>query len=50
MASLMATRNFRVITGTIADAFGNTGGGIQYFMRYSIETLIKMGWLVVIES
>ena len=48
--TLMATRNFRVITGTIADAFGNTGGGIQYFMRYSIKTLIKIGWLVVIES
>jgi len=46
--SLQATRNFRVITGVVADAFGGTGGGTQYVMRYSIEKLLNMGWLVII--
>ena len=46
--TLKATRNFRVITGIVADGFGGTGGGTQYVMRYSIEKLIKMGWIIVI--
>ena len=46
--SLQATRNFRVITGIVADGFGGTGGGTQYVMRYSIEKLIEMGWLIII--
>ena len=46
--TLQATRNFRAYTGIVADAFGNTGGGVQYVMRYPIEKLIKKGWLIVI--
>ena len=46
--TLQATRSFRVYTGIIADAFGGTGGGVQYVMRYPIDKLIKKGWLIVI--
>lgn len=46
--SFQETRNFRVITGIVADGFGGTGGGTQYVMRYSIEKLIEMGWLIII--
>ena len=46
--TLQATRNFRVFTGVVADAFGGTGGGTQYVLRYSIETLIKKGWLIIV--
>lgn len=46
--TLQATRSFRVVTGIVADGFGGAGGGTQYVMRYSIEKLIKMGWLVIV--
>ncbi len=46
--TLQARRSFRVISGIVADGFGGTGGGTQYVMRYSIEKLIKMGWLVIV--
>jgi RHS repeat-associated protein len=51
--TLQATKNFRAYTGTIADAIWDngikvTGGGVQYAMRYSIETLLKKGWLIII--
>ena len=45
--TLQATRNFRVYTGIVAPAFGKMGGGHQYVMRYSIEKLIKKGWLKI---
>jgi hypothetical protein len=32
----------------VAGNFGGTGGGTQYVMRYSIEKLIEMGWLIII--
>ena len=46
--TLQATRNFRVITGIVADGFSGTGGGTQYVMRYSVEQLIEMGWFIII--
>ena len=46
--TLQARRSFRVISGIVADGFGGTGGGTQYVMLYSIEKLIKMGWLVIV--
>ena len=46
--ALQATKSFRVFTGTIANNFGGTGGGVQYVTRYSIQTLIKKGWLIII--
>lgn len=46
--TLQATKNFRVFTGTIAPGFGSAGGGTQYVMRYSIETLLKKGWIVLL--
>ena len=46
--TLQATRSFRVITGIIDKGFGGPGGGTQYVMRYSIEKLIKMGWLAIV--
>ena len=46
--TLQASKNFRVYTSVIDDAFGQTGGGIQYVMRYSIENLIARGWIVKI--
>ena len=46
--TLQATKNFRVYTGVIAPNFGSMGGGIQYVMRYSIKTLLKKGWLIIV--
>lgn len=46
--TLQATKNFRVFTGIVADGFGGAGGGIQYVLRYSIKTLLKKGWPVII--
>lgn len=46
--TLQATKNFRVFTGTIAPGFGGSGGGTQYVIRYSIRTLIKKGWIIII--
>lgn len=46
--TLQATKNFRVFTGIIADGFGGTGGGVQYVLRYSIKTLLKKGWLIIV--
>ena len=46
--TLQATRNFRVFTGIVADGFGGTGGGVQYVLRYSIKTLLKKGWLIIV--
>ena len=46
--TLQATKNFRVFMGIVADAFGGTGGGVQYVLRYSIKTLLKKGWLIIV--
>lgn len=46
--TLQATKNFRVYTGIVADGFGGSGGGAQYVLRYSIKTLLKKGWLVIV--
>lgn len=46
--TLQATKNFRVFTGIVADAFGGTGGGVQYVLRHSIKTLLKKGWLIIV--
>ncbi|MDE6372888.1 MAG: glycohydrolase toxin TNT-related protein [Clostridia bacterium] len=46
--TLQATRKFRVYVSTTAPAFGGTGGGVQYVMRYPIEKLLKWGWLIII--
>ena len=46
--TLQATKNFRVFTGIVADGFGGTGGGVQYVLRYSIKTLLKKGWLIIV--
>lgn len=46
--TLQATRNFRVYSGTVESAFGGSGGGVQYVMRYSIRKLIKKGWLIIL--
>lgn len=46
--TLQATKNFRAFTGTIAPGFGGSGGGVQYVMRYSIQTLLKKGWLIIV--
>ena len=46
--TLQATKNFRAFTGIVADGFGGTGGGVQYVLRYSIKTLLKKGWLIIV--
>ena len=46
--TLQATKNFRVFMGKVADGFGGTGGGVQYVLRYSIKTLLKKGWLIIV--
>ena len=46
--TLQATKNFRVFTGIVADGFGGTGGGVQYVLRYSVKTLLKKGWLIIV--
>ena len=46
--TLQATKNFRVFTGIVAEGFGGSGGGVQYVLRYSIKTLLKKGWLVIV--
>jgi RHS repeat-associated protein len=46
--TLQATKNFRAFTGIVANGFGGTGGGTQYVMRYSIQTLLKKGWLIIV--
>ena len=46
--TLQTTKNFRAYTGIVAPAFGGTGGGVQYVMRYSIEKMIQMGWLIIV--
>ena len=43
--TLEVVKSIRVISGKIAPNFGGQGGGIQYYTRYSIETLIKKGFL-----
>lgn len=46
--TLQAKKNFRVFMGKVADGFGGTGGGVQYVLRYSIKTLLKKGWLIIV--
>ena len=37
-----------VESGTIAPWFGMKGGGIQYFSKTNVETLVKQGYLELV--
>lgn len=49
LSSIFISVEFNMVTfrSQIAGGFGGAGDVTQYVMRYSIEKLIKMGWLVI---
>ncbi len=46
--TLQVAKNIRAYTSLINEGFGGTGGGVQYFFRYSIEFMLKKGMLIII--